>query len=142
MSVIGKVKWFNNAKGYGFITPEEGDQDCFVHHSAILTEGFRTLVEGERVQFELEQGDNETTNGTLAGAAPAPRPGRPATALRQRVLRHEGRGAGAERLPARPSGWPLPADWEFHLDLWQHPYAVARMHQVEPWSDAHWENGT
>lgn len=57
MTIYGRVKWFNDAKGFGFITPEEGDQDCFVHHSSILAEGFRTLNEGERVQFEIVQGD-------------------------------------------------------------------------------------
>jgi CspA family cold shock protein len=55
--MYGKVKWFNDAKGFGFITPEDSDQDCFVHHSSILAEGFRTLTEGERVQFEIVQGD-------------------------------------------------------------------------------------
>lgn len=57
MTMYGKVKWFNDAKGFGFITPEDSDQDCFVHHSSILAEGFRTLTEGERVQFEIVQGD-------------------------------------------------------------------------------------
>jgi CspA family cold shock protein len=47
----GTVKWFNDAKGFGFITPEGGQKDCFVHHSAIQGGGFRTLAEGERVEF-------------------------------------------------------------------------------------------
>jgi CspA family cold shock protein len=51
--VIGTVKWFSNSKGYGFIQPEEGP-DVFVHHSAIQGEGFRTLDEGERVEFTIE----------------------------------------------------------------------------------------
>ncbi|MFL5546260.1 MAG: cold-shock protein, partial [Gemmatimonadales bacterium] len=46
---IGTVKWFNDAKGFGFITPENGDKDCFVHHTAIKAEGFRSLSEGDRV---------------------------------------------------------------------------------------------
>ena len=50
----GKVKWFNDAKGYGFIAPEAGD-DVFVHFSAIQMDGFKTLREGEDVEFELEQ---------------------------------------------------------------------------------------
>jgi CspA family cold shock protein len=54
--VTGTVKWFNDAKGYGFITPENGDKDCFVHHSAIQADGFRSLAEGERVVFEIVQG--------------------------------------------------------------------------------------
>jgi CspA family cold shock protein len=52
----GTVKWFNNAKGYGFVTPDDGDQDVFVHFSAIDMEGYRTLKEGQRVEFEVEQG--------------------------------------------------------------------------------------
>ena len=54
--VTGVVKWFNNAKGYGFVTPDEGDQDIFVHFSAIEMDGYRTLKEGQRVQFEVEEG--------------------------------------------------------------------------------------
>lgn len=52
MTIYGTVKWFNDAKGFGFITPEDGEQDCFVHHTAITGEGFKSLTEGERVQFE------------------------------------------------------------------------------------------
>src|SRR4051794_17446178 len=52
----GTVKWFNDAKGFGFITPEGGQKDCFVHHSAIQGGGFRTLAEGERVEFDIVQG--------------------------------------------------------------------------------------
>jgi len=54
--VTGVVKWFNNAKGYGFVTPDEGDQDIFVHFSAIEMDGYRTLKEGQRVEFEVEKG--------------------------------------------------------------------------------------
>lgn len=52
----GKVKWFNDAKGYGFIQIEGDNKDIFVHHSSIKAEGFRTLAEGEEVEFELTQG--------------------------------------------------------------------------------------
>ena len=52
----GTVKWFNEAKGFGFITPEGGAKDCFVHHTAIQGQGFRTLTEGEKVEFEVVQG--------------------------------------------------------------------------------------
>ncbi len=51
----GKVKWFNNAKGYGFITPESGS-DVFVHHTAIQGEGYKTLAEGQDVEFNIEKG--------------------------------------------------------------------------------------
>jgi CspA family cold shock protein len=52
----GTVKWFNDQKGFGFITPDEGGKDLFVHHTAIVMNGFRTLAEGERVRYEVEQG--------------------------------------------------------------------------------------
>jgi cold shock protein len=52
----GTVKWFNDAKGYGFIAPEEGGKDLFVHHSNVSGEGFKTLIEGARVQFESREG--------------------------------------------------------------------------------------
>lgn len=54
--IRGTVKWFNDGKGYGFITPEEGGSDCFVHFSAIDGEGFRTLKEGDVVEFTIGQG--------------------------------------------------------------------------------------
>jgi cold shock protein len=52
----GTVKWFNDAKGFGFITPENGQKDCFVHHSAIQAQGFKSLAEGDRVEFEVTRG--------------------------------------------------------------------------------------
>ena len=56
VSTTGTVKWFNNAKGFGFIVPQTGEGDVFVHYSAIEGDGFKTLVEGQPVSFELEQG--------------------------------------------------------------------------------------
>ena len=54
--ITGTVKWFNDSKGFGFITPENGGKDVFVHHTAIQGNGFKTLTEGQQVQFEVEQG--------------------------------------------------------------------------------------
>ena len=53
----GTVKWFNSEKGFGFIAPDDGGKDLFVHHTSIQTRGFRTLDEGQQVEFEVEQGD-------------------------------------------------------------------------------------
>ena len=52
----GTVKWFNDEKGYGFITPDDGSEDLFVHHSGIAGEGFKTLDEGAKVTYEATQG--------------------------------------------------------------------------------------
>lgn len=53
---VGTVKWFSNSKGYGFISPEEGGEDVFAHFSAIEMDGYKTLNEGQRVQFEITDG--------------------------------------------------------------------------------------
>jgi len=54
--ITGTVKWFNDAKGFGFITPQDGSKDVFVHHSTISGSGFKSLAEGQQVTFEIEQG--------------------------------------------------------------------------------------
>ena len=56
MPVTGTVKWFNDSKGFGFLTRDDGEKDVFVHHSAIQRQGFRSLTEGERVEFDVVQG--------------------------------------------------------------------------------------
>ena len=56
MRTTGTVKWFNDAKGFGFITPANGERDCFVHYSAIQGNGFKTLAEGEPVEFDMVDG--------------------------------------------------------------------------------------
>jgi CspA family cold shock protein len=67
MMTSGTVKWFNDSKGYGFITPDGASKDVFVHHSNISGEGFKSLAEGARVQFESSEGSKgpEATNVAL-----------------------------------------------------------------------------
>jgi CspA family cold shock protein len=55
MRIRGTVKWFNETKGYGFLRRDDGQSDCFVHHSEIQSQGYRTLQEGERVEFDVIQ---------------------------------------------------------------------------------------
>jgi CspA family cold shock protein len=56
MRTTGTVKWFNDSKGFGFITPENGSKDCFVHFSAIQGNGFKSLQEGDQVEFDIVEG--------------------------------------------------------------------------------------
>ena len=56
MRTQGTVKWFNDAKGFGFLTRNDGEKDCCVHHSAISGAGFKSLTEGEKVEFDVVQG--------------------------------------------------------------------------------------
>lgn len=68
----GKVKWFNNAKGYGFILPEGGGEDLFVHYSSIVMDGYRTLKAGQDVEFEVLEGPKglHAVNIQATGDAP------------------------------------------------------------------------
>jgi cold shock protein len=69
MRTTGKVKWFNDAKGFGFITPDGGDKDCFVHYSSIAGNGFKTLAEGDPVEFDLVQGQKGPAAENVAKVA-------------------------------------------------------------------------
>ena len=56
MAISGTVKWFNDSKGFGFLTRDDGEKDVFVHHTAIQGEGFKSLDEGQKVEFDVVQG--------------------------------------------------------------------------------------
>jgi CspA family cold shock protein len=64
----GTVKWFNDAKGFGFITQDGGGEDVFVHHTAIVADGFRTLKEGQKVEFEVKKGPKGLQAANVKGA--------------------------------------------------------------------------
>jgi cold shock protein len=72
----GTVKWFNDAKGFGFITPDDGSKDVFVHHTAIASQGFRSLSEGDRVEFQTEEGakDHKRHRSTRSKQNPGAHP--------------------------------------------------------------------
>jgi cold shock CspA family protein len=66
--VTGTVKWFNDAKGFGFVTPDGGGEDLFAHFSAINMDGFKTLQEGQRVAFEITQGQKGKQASNITAA--------------------------------------------------------------------------
>ncbi|AKH64845.1 transcription antiterminator/RNA stability regulator CspE [Enterobacter hormaechei] len=66
--ITGTVKWFNESKGFGFITPADGSKDVFVHFSAIQSEGFKTLAEGQKVEFEIQDGQKGPSAANVTAA--------------------------------------------------------------------------
>ncbi|HSG91315.1 MAG TPA: cold-shock protein [Pseudomonadales bacterium] len=85
----GTVKWFNNAKGYGFILPEDGGEDLFVHYSAITMEGYKTLKAGQPVRFDAEQG-NKGFHAVNVRSADPPELAAEATGTEQQIPRAAG----------------------------------------------------
>ncbi len=67
----GTVKWFNESKGFGFISNDDGSDDVFVHFSSIMTEGFKTLAEGQKVQFDVEQDPKNPSKLRAVNVVPA-----------------------------------------------------------------------
>ena len=65
MRITGTVKWFDDTRGFGFIARQNGDKDCFVHHSAIQSNGYQALAEGERVEFDVVQGQGGPAAGNV-----------------------------------------------------------------------------
>jgi CspA family cold shock protein len=76
MRTNGVVKWFNDSKGFGFITPDGGQKDCFVHYSEIQGNGFKSLAEGDRVEFDVVQGQKGPAAEKVVKVSSAPAPGR------------------------------------------------------------------
>src|SRR3954464_15346525 len=111
MRTTGVVKWFNDAKGFGFITPENGQKDCFVHHSAIQGKGFKTLAEGERVEFDIVQGAKgpAAENVTKIGRSVRTRRVAPlAISEKQTHGVSDSRSICCKRSVHRPRGRPTP----------------------------------
>ena len=98
----GTVKWFNDAKGFGFIQPDGGGADAFAHFSAIQMEGFKSLKEGQRVDFELTQGAKGLMAANILAASETPATPKPAVAQDNHLTRHEPNDSGASNSSRNP----------------------------------------
>jgi cold shock protein len=103
----GTVKWFNDAKGFGFIQPDGGGADAFAHFSAIQMEGFKSLKEGQRVDFELTQGAKGLMAANILAAAETPATPKPPVPQDSQFTRHDP-ADGGESSSSRNTDTPVP----------------------------------
>ena len=103
----GTVKWFNDAKGFGFIQPDGGGADAFAHFSAIQMEGFKSLKEGQRVDFELTQGAKGLMAAYILAAAETPATPKPSVPQDSQLTRHDP-ADGGESSSSRNTDTPVP----------------------------------
>jgi CspA family cold shock protein len=98
----GTVKWFNDAKGFGFIQPDGGGADAFAHFSAIQMEGFKSLKEGQRVDFELTQGAKGLMAANILATSETPAMSKPPVPQDSQLARHEPIDDGASASSPGP----------------------------------------
>ena len=103
MAEKGKVKWFSNVKGYGFIEKEGGGPDVFVHYSAVQGEGYKTLEEGDQVTFEIGQGEKGAQAANVVRTAKAEKKSTQGSAEAPAAVKKEAKGAPSKEGPKKES---------------------------------------